>query len=47
LDDSPTATLADSKALVVRIVEMLSRMSRSLEKEDVHEYEYEPGSLPK
>jgi hypothetical protein len=51
LNDSPTATLADSKALVVRIVEMLSRMSRSLENEheneneNVHEYEdkYEPA----
>jgi four helix bundle protein len=28
LDDSPTATLADGNALLVRIVEMLSRMSR-------------------
>ena len=28
LDDSPTAALADGKTLLVRIVEMLSRMSR-------------------
>ena len=28
LDESPTAALADGKTLLVRIVEMLSRMSR-------------------
>jgi hypothetical protein len=28
LDEAPTAALADGKALLVRIVEMLSRMSR-------------------
>jgi len=28
LDESPTAALADGKTLLIRIVEMLSRMSR-------------------